>query len=69
MKRRPGVEVKRRRSREDIPSQVDESGKPHHLEIYPSKLLKPSLRIFLSYFTKCLTLLNNLGKPHQSLSP
>jgi hypothetical protein len=33
------------------------------------QLVIPSLRIFLSYFAKCLTLLNNLENPHQSLSP
>jgi hypothetical protein len=43
-KRRPGVEVKRRRSREDIPSQEDESGKPHDLEIiHPTPQTKPKL--------------------------
>jgi SRSO17 transposase len=35
-KRRQGVEVKRRRSREESPSQEDESVRPHHLEFYPS---------------------------------
>jgi hypothetical protein len=44
MKRRPGVEVKRRRSREDIPSQEDESGKPHDLEIiHTTPQTKPKL--------------------------
>jgi hypothetical protein len=33
------------------------------------QLLKPSLGISVSYFAKCLTLLNNLENPHQSLSP
>jgi hypothetical protein len=33
------------------------------------QLVKPSLIISLSYFAKCLTLLNNLENPHQSLSP
>jgi hypothetical protein len=56
-------ELKSRRSREESPSQEDESDKPHHLEMYPPKLLKPSLRIFLSDFAKCLTLLNNLENP------
>jgi hypothetical protein len=37
LKRRPGFEVKRRRSREDSPGQEDESDKPQDLEfIHPT---------------------------------
>jgi hypothetical protein len=42
LKRRQGVEVKRRRSREESPSQEDESDKPHNLEfIHPTSQTKP----------------------------
>jgi hypothetical protein len=50
------------------PSQEDESVRPHDLEIiHPSSQTKPkiSLKIF---FSKCLTLLKQIRKPHQSLS-
>jgi hypothetical protein len=49
LKRRQGVEVKRRRSREDSPSQADESIRPHDLEIiYPTSQTKPKnlLKLF-----------------------
>jgi hypothetical protein len=48
LKRRQGDEGKTRRSREESPSQEDESDRPHDLEFI--QLLKPSLRISLSYF-------------------
>jgi hypothetical protein len=42
LKRRLGVEVKRRRSIEDSPSQEDESVRPHDLEIiHPTSQTKP----------------------------
>jgi hypothetical protein len=42
LKRRQGVEVKRRRSREESPSPEDESDKPHNLEfIHPTSQTKP----------------------------
>jgi hypothetical protein len=49
------------------PSQEDESDKPHDLEfIHPTSQTKP--KNLLKLFAKCLTLLNNLENPHQSLS-
>jgi hypothetical protein len=45
------------KTRRSIPE--DDSDKTHHLDL-SIQLLKPSLRISLSYFAKCLTLLNNL---------
>jgi hypothetical protein len=42
LKRRQGVEVKRRKSREESPSQEDESVRPHNLEfIHPTSQTKP----------------------------
>jgi hypothetical protein len=59
LKRREGVEVKRR-SREESPSQEDESVRPHDLEfIHPTSQTKPKISPKL-FFTKCLTLPNNL---------
>jgi hypothetical protein len=49
LKRRQGVEVKRRISREESPSQEDESVRPHDLEIiYPTSQTKPKnlLKLF-----------------------
>jgi hypothetical protein len=50
LKRRQGDEGKRRRSREESPSQEDESDRPHDLEfIHPTSQPKPkiSLELFL----------------------
>jgi hypothetical protein len=50
LKRRQGIRVKRRRSREESPSQEDESDKPHDLEIiHPTSQTKPknTLKLFL----------------------
>jgi hypothetical protein len=50
LKRRQGVEGKTRRSREESPSQEDESDRPHDLEfIHPTFQPKPknSLELFL----------------------
>jgi hypothetical protein len=50
LKRRQGVEVKRRRTREESPSQEDERDRSHDLEfIHPSSQTKPkiSLKLFL----------------------
>jgi hypothetical protein len=47
---RQGVEDKTRRSREESPSQEDESDRPHHLEfIHPTSRTKPknTLMLFL----------------------
>jgi hypothetical protein len=56
---------KTRISREESPSQEDESDKPHHLEfIHPTSQTKPK-NLLEAIFTKSLTLLNNLENPHQ----
>jgi hypothetical protein len=50
LKRRQGDEGKTRRSREESPSQEDESDKPHHLEfIHLTSQTKPKnlLELFL----------------------
>jgi hypothetical protein len=49
------------------PSQEDEGVRPHDLEIiHPTSQPKPKNTLKL-FFAKCLTLLNNLENPHQSL--
>jgi hypothetical protein len=49
LKRRQGDEGKTRRSREESPSQEDDSDRPHDLEfIHPTSQTKP--KISLSYF-------------------
>jgi hypothetical protein len=60
LKRRQGDEVKRRRSREESPSQEDERDGPQVKNcIHPTS--KPKPKNFLeAIFTKCLTLPNNL---------
>jgi hypothetical protein len=66
LKKRQGDGGNTRRSREESPSQEDESDKPHDLEfIHPTSQPKPK-NLLEAIFTKCLTLLNNLENPHQS---
>jgi hypothetical protein len=56
-------EGKTRRSREERPSQEDESVRPHNLEIiHPTSQTKTN-NLLEAIFTKCLTLLNNLENP------
>jgi hypothetical protein len=60
-------EGKTRRSREESPSQEDESEKPHHLEfIHPTSQPKPK-NFVEAIFANCLTLPNSLENPQQSL--
>jgi hypothetical protein len=56
-------EGKTRRSREESPSQENESDKPHHLEFnHPTSQPKPK-NFLEAIFAKCLTLLNNSENP------
>jgi hypothetical protein len=67
LKRRQRDEGKTRRSREESPSQEDESDKPHDLEfIHPTSQTKPKNHLE-AIFAKCLTLLNNLENSHHYL--
>jgi hypothetical protein len=51
------------KSREERPSQEDESVKPHDLEIiHPTSQTKPK-NLLEAIFTKCLTLLKQSRKP------